>query len=249
MLPRSRGCSEERKRPVVAFLRFVSGGLVGQTVALDQATTILGRHPSCDVVLDFAEVSRHHARIFENHGSYFIEDLRSRNGTMVNGTAITTVTPLRDGDRVRLCQVEFVFHDGVDPDASSADSRSLAAAEGASRLEAESSGRSRANGTETVRPTSGTTLRALPCEVPEPGGRDRTASSLRGTGDRQHEITSASGVAASTPGEAARSSERALVSECRPGGVLRTRRGSFRRIRNPLDCQSERQPPAPAGQP
>lgn len=42
-----------------------------------------------DAVLHSAVVSRHHARITKTNGSYFIEDLNSRNGTYVNGKMLS----------------------------------------------------------------------------------------------------------------------------------------------------------------
>ena len=47
-------------------------------------TITLGRSPDCDVCLDYPMVSAHHARITEENGAYFLEDLNSRNGTSLN---------------------------------------------------------------------------------------------------------------------------------------------------------------------
>jgi len=53
--------------------------------AAPAARTIqIGRAPDCDVCLDYPMVSAHHARITEQNGSWFIEDLNSRNGTALN---------------------------------------------------------------------------------------------------------------------------------------------------------------------
>src|SRR5262245_3995863 len=71
----------------VAFLQVVKGANAGQVLELHGERTVLGRHPGCEVVLDNAAVSRQHAQILESHGSYFLEDLRSRNKTYLNATA------------------------------------------------------------------------------------------------------------------------------------------------------------------
>jgi ABC-type multidrug transport system ATPase subunit/pSer/pThr/pTyr-binding forkhead associated (FHA) protein/ABC-type multidrug transport system permease subunit len=47
-------------------------------------TIQIGRAPDCEVVLDYPMISAHHAKITEQNGSFFIEDLNSRNGTSVN---------------------------------------------------------------------------------------------------------------------------------------------------------------------
>ncbi len=77
---------------------------------LDRERTVLGRHPSSQVVLDNEAVSRHHAQILESHGHFFLEDLKSRNGTLVNGQPVGQPTELQDNDSISLCEYEFHFH-------------------------------------------------------------------------------------------------------------------------------------------
>src|SRR5262249_416463 len=76
----------------------------------------MGRHPSCQIVLDNAAVSRNHAQLLESHGTYFLEDLRSRNGTLRNGQKIQGRTEIRDGDEIRVCEVVLRFYLGTPPD-------------------------------------------------------------------------------------------------------------------------------------
>lgn len=103
---------DDTKGVGVAVLKVVKGSCPGQLVELHGDRMVMGRHPSCHIVLDNAAVSRNHAQILENHGSYFIEDLRSRNGTLVNGTRVRGRTELSDGDQIKVCDVQFVFHSG-----------------------------------------------------------------------------------------------------------------------------------------
>ena len=93
----------------VAFLKVIKGTSAGQLLALSGERTILGRHPSCQIVLDNGSVSRQHAQIIGSSGTYFIEDLHSRNGTQVNGTSIRGRTELHDGDEVHVCDYAFQF--------------------------------------------------------------------------------------------------------------------------------------------
>jgi hypothetical protein len=70
----------------------------------------IGRDGS--VRLESAMVSRHHARVWAADGRVLIEDSGSANGTFVNGEQLTAPLPLVDGDRIRLGDVETVFHVG-----------------------------------------------------------------------------------------------------------------------------------------
>lgn len=93
----------------MAALKLLKGGASGQLIPLDQERVVLGRHPSCHIVLDNAAVSRHHAQILESHGVYYLEDLRSRNGTQLNGKPVQGRHELRDGDQIHLCDYLFEF--------------------------------------------------------------------------------------------------------------------------------------------
>jgi serine phosphatase RsbU (regulator of sigma subunit) len=86
------------------------GSIPGQILELDGARMVLGRHPSCQIVLDNAAVSRQHAQFLESHGQYYLEDLRSRNLTLLNGEPVAGRTALNDGDQITVCDVQFSFH-------------------------------------------------------------------------------------------------------------------------------------------
>lgn len=76
-------------------------------------TTVLGRHPYCEIVLDHGAVSREHARILHDKNDYYIEDLHSRNGTYLNGKSVERRQPLYDGDVIKICDMEFAFYSGT----------------------------------------------------------------------------------------------------------------------------------------
>ena len=59
----------------------------------------IGRSPESDVVLSDLEVSRRHAQLRFRDGKWILEDLRSRNGTTVNGVRVGRCE-LRPGDRL-----------------------------------------------------------------------------------------------------------------------------------------------------
>ena len=96
----------------MAVLRATQGDSPGKLLPLEGESIVLGRHPACDVVLESASVSRQHARIFDVEGAYYIEDLHSRNGTLVNGQPITQPQLLNENDEVAICDLAFTFHLG-----------------------------------------------------------------------------------------------------------------------------------------
>ncbi len=91
-------------------LTAINGTAQGTRYELNKPLTILGRHPECDVTLDAGAVSRQHARIVRRGDELLLEDLKSRNGTYLNGRLIGEPTGLSDGDLVRICDLEFSFH-------------------------------------------------------------------------------------------------------------------------------------------
>jgi len=93
----------------VAVLKVLRGGAPGAVFELNGERTVIGRHPNCHVVFDNGAISRHHAQILESHGSYYVEDLRSRNGTQLNGDTLEGRTELHDGDQIRLCDIVLLL--------------------------------------------------------------------------------------------------------------------------------------------
>ena len=75
-----------------------------EVLAIDDELTV-GRGGGCSLVLgDDAYVSNVHARVFRRDGAVYVEDLGSRNGTLVNGDPIAGPVPLRRGDLVQFGQ-------------------------------------------------------------------------------------------------------------------------------------------------
>lgn len=87
----------------------------GRVYPLLSAATRIGRLPDNDIVLDDVSVSRHHAVIIDTGTSYVITDLRSANGVEVGGQRIRGTATLTSGDRIGVCDHEFVF-EIVQPD-------------------------------------------------------------------------------------------------------------------------------------
>jgi DNA-binding winged helix-turn-helix (wHTH) protein len=70
---------------------------------------VMGRSSGCLVWVDAAGVSRRHARLRVSGGRAVIEDLGSKNGTLVDGVAVTGPTELHDGARIGLGSALLLF--------------------------------------------------------------------------------------------------------------------------------------------
>ena len=91
-------------------------------VLLLPGDNIIGRDPNARARLDAASVSRRHACIRVDGDRVTLEDLGSKNKTLANGTPVTTVTPLEDGDELRFGSEHARFRCyAVDPTRSEAD--------------------------------------------------------------------------------------------------------------------------------
>ena len=99
--------ARRERRPARGGLRLrlvAPAGRKGETHAIDRELTV-GRGAGCAIVLgDDTYVSQLHARLFQQNGEGYVEDLGSTNGTYVNGKAITGATRLRRGDQVQFGQ-------------------------------------------------------------------------------------------------------------------------------------------------
>ena len=73
----------------------------GRRVPLGEQPLVIGRSADCGIVVADARASRQHAEIRAQGNGFVVHDLKSMNGTLVNGTAIRE-HPLTDGDEVRL---------------------------------------------------------------------------------------------------------------------------------------------------
>ena len=87
--------------PVIVWL---DGSLSNPHWVVDRAEMILGRDDSSDIVIPVRQISRQHLRIMMQGGSAVVEDLRSKNGTWVNGYRLTGMRELEDGDEIRIAK-------------------------------------------------------------------------------------------------------------------------------------------------
>ncbi len=84
------------------------GSAVPEGMTFDiQGVVTLGRSQSARVLLDDSSVSAQHALLRPIDGVWTIEDLGSRNGTLVNGRPISAAVELACGDSLQLGRVRL----------------------------------------------------------------------------------------------------------------------------------------------
>ncbi|HKC50559.1 MAG TPA: FHA domain-containing protein [Myxococcota bacterium] len=89
-------------------IAILSGAKAGTVFALQPGRTRIGALEDNDIVLLSNAVSRYHAEIITRGRRASIADLRSKNGTRVNGQVIQE-SPLRAGDRIAIADVELLY--------------------------------------------------------------------------------------------------------------------------------------------
>ncbi|MBU3207168.1 FHA domain-containing protein [Clostridium algidicarnis] len=86
----------------------------GDNLALKRGSVIpirgsitLGRTEENNVVLSDKYVSSTHAKIYSNNDKYFLEDLKSTNGTILNGVKINGQVQIFVGDQIQIGSLTF----------------------------------------------------------------------------------------------------------------------------------------------
>jgi two-component system, cell cycle response regulator len=100
-----------------AYLIVLAGSNVGEMHRVDEGETFLGRGQNATIRFNDDGISRRHARILQQGGQVVIEDLKSANGTLVNGINVIDQQALSDGDKIRLGSttiLKFTYNDHLD---------------------------------------------------------------------------------------------------------------------------------------
>ena len=79
---------------------------VGQALTL-RPITLLGRDPENTIALNDASASARHARLSRENGVWWLEDLDSKNGTLLNDLPLSKSTPLSNGDVIGIGNTRF----------------------------------------------------------------------------------------------------------------------------------------------
>jgi pSer/pThr/pTyr-binding forkhead associated (FHA) protein len=98
-----------------------AGPTPGKVYPIMKKEIIIGRDPNSDVLINDAEISRHHAAIKFQPEGFVIEDLGSTNGTVINGQRLMGPHVLHPGEIINLGEhISLVFDRQMafDPDAT-----------------------------------------------------------------------------------------------------------------------------------
>ena len=99
---------EEEAPPPPPEKEVVTLTIDGRRQEVTTPRVVLGRSRSCDIRLPDVNVSRRHAEVRQEGATYWIVDLDSMNGTVVNGRQIERER-LQDGDTITLGSTDIVF--------------------------------------------------------------------------------------------------------------------------------------------
>jgi pSer/pThr/pTyr-binding forkhead associated (FHA) protein len=135
-----------------AQLVIVEGKQKGKTIDLSGPSFLIGRGETCHLRPVSELVSREHAEFVLKGDVLFVRDLGSRNGTLVNGKALTTAQTLKDGDMVQVGPLVFTvsIHDGKRRGKASSSDEASDATEVASEGEATGDEASEGHGGSTI---------------------------------------------------------------------------------------------------
>ncbi len=96
--------------PVPFALKVTKGPGEGSEFPFEENEAKLGRTADNDIVVKDSGASRSHCRVYnKGPGRYFVEDLKSANGTKLNGSLLSQARELKSGDKIAIGDVEFTF--------------------------------------------------------------------------------------------------------------------------------------------
>ncbi len=109
--------TQQARQNEQAYLIVISGPHVGKMFKVDDQQATLGRSSKADMHVNDVGISRQHAQLISYGEDVFIEDLKSANGTYLNGNRIDRRQQLQDGDKITLGSttiLKFTYHDELD---------------------------------------------------------------------------------------------------------------------------------------
>lgn len=94
--------------PAVPLLTLSGEGENLEVQNFHQEEIRVGRDPAADLCLDHPTISARHARLRYHHSQWWVEDLRSKNGTFLNGEPVLEPMVLTKGDRLGFGQINLI---------------------------------------------------------------------------------------------------------------------------------------------
>ena len=89
---------------------FLFNKLTSERYPLSQSVSKIGRDETNNIsITNDHYISRHHAWVLQMQGGFWVEDLGSTNGTLLNGELLTERRQIFAGDRITFGKTELVF--------------------------------------------------------------------------------------------------------------------------------------------
>jgi pSer/pThr/pTyr-binding forkhead associated (FHA) protein len=92
-------------------LRYINRLGIPKDIELTGEPLSIGRSREADIPLLDDKSSRVHCGIRLSDGEFYLKDLKSRNGTYVNGQRVEDTVKLKAGDRIQIGSTVFVLED------------------------------------------------------------------------------------------------------------------------------------------
>ncbi len=89
-------------------LKIQRGSRAGKEIGVRHEKFLIGRSEPCQLRVNSDAISRRHCLITLEADGVFVQDLKSRNGTFVNGERVTQKRVLATGDQLRVGPLEFL---------------------------------------------------------------------------------------------------------------------------------------------
>lgn len=86
-----------------------------QEYPMTQNVFFIGRGLECDIVIDKSNISRKHTQISRDGEKFFIEDLKSVNGTFINASPVLEKREIKHMDVIQIGSTMIVFNDPDNP--------------------------------------------------------------------------------------------------------------------------------------
>jgi len=106
---RAAGDHRPTGRPLQTLHLLREDGTLERGFPLEKESCFIGRSPSVEISLADETVSVVHARLWRSGGRWWLEDLDSRNGTLLNQIPVVKKTVLCAGDRISVGRVQLEF--------------------------------------------------------------------------------------------------------------------------------------------
>jgi pSer/pThr/pTyr-binding forkhead associated (FHA) protein len=107
---RRQGISLANRRVTSISLTVRHGQAAPVVKNFTQSEITLGRDPGCDIPLTDDTVSTRHAQLTYHHNQWWLEDLSSTNGTILNRIAVTMPTVLTAGDEIQCGATRLIVN-------------------------------------------------------------------------------------------------------------------------------------------